>query len=139
MVDREAIDIEHAGNINWRTVRIRVVVEECPLRHVEGNAVKVRQNHVKVCMRRVVDGDGDTEVCSGLIPIAIGDDIVERLVRIVRKVIRCLVMPVSCIEGSPTCKMEGQVPAPRGGNIKRATGRKWIAIYGDRIGAGVVS
>ena len=39
-------------------------------------------------MRRVVRGDGDTEVCSGLIPIAIGDDIVERLERIVRDVIR---------------------------------------------------
>src|SRR4029078_6928980 len=57
MVDHEVTDIEHAGYINWRTVRIRVVMKERPFRHVEGNAVKVRQNHVKVCMRRIVGGD----------------------------------------------------------------------------------
>ena len=81
-VDHEATDIEHAGNINWRTVRIQVVMEECPFRNVEGDAVKIRQNHVEVCIGASFDVTVML-VCSGLIPIAIGDHIVERLDRIV--------------------------------------------------------
>ena len=63
-------------------------MEVGPFRHVEGHAVKIRQNHVEVCMWRVVRSDGNAEIRSDLIPIAIGDDIVKRLVRIVGSVAR---------------------------------------------------